>query len=277
LPELPEVETIRRALEPELVGRRIESVRVRRADVIGFPASAVRFRRAVTGRTVRALDRRGKYLGVEFDDNSRLVFHLRLSGRLELARGGEVPRHERVRFELSGGGALSFVEPRALGRVYAYRADAPPRALAGMLAMGPEPIERRFDAAHLGRALAGRRSAVKTLILDQRVCCGVGNIYADEGLHRAGVLPARPGGSLTGAEVKRLAAALRSVLRDGIRWCGTTMDDGRYRLPDGRAGGFQAKLRVFARAGERCRSCGAQVRRTRIGGRGTHYCPGCQR
>jgi len=154
-----------------------------------------------------------------------------------------------------------------------------PRALTGMMKMGPEPIDESFDAAYLRDRLRGRTAPVKNLLLDQRVACGVGNIYSDEALFRAGIRPLRRAGRLGKAEVARLAKALEGVLRDGIKWCGTTLSDGRYRLPEGGTGAFQEKLAVFGRAGERCRrrGCGGLVRRQRVGGRSTHFCPVCQR
>jgi len=151
--------------------------------------------------------------------------------------------------------------------------------LAGMAKMGPEPIHNSFDVAWLHDRLRGRTASVKSLLLDQRVACGVGNIYSDEALFRAGIRPLRKAGSLGRAEVVRLARALAEVLRDGIRWCGTTMDDGRYQLPDGGAGSFQTRLAVFGREGERCRrrGCSGVVKRQKLGGRSTYFCPDCQR
>jgi formamidopyrimidine-DNA glycosylase len=146
-----------------------------------------------------------------------------------------------------------------------------------MCRMGPEPIHADFTAGYLAGKLAGRTAAVKSLLLDQGVCCGVGNIYSDEALHRAGVRPTRRAGELVRGEVVRLAAGLRSALRDGIRWCGTTMDDKRYVRPGGRAGRFQERLAVFHRDGEACLVCGATIRRVRVGNRSSHYCPRCQK
>jgi len=278
MPELPEVETIRRRLVPLLGGKRIVRARVLRKDVIGHP-DASGFVSGVAGRTIRGLRRRGKYLVIMLDRGEELVFHLRLSGHLEVVDQEQEVRFERVRLELAGGRALSFAEPRALGRVYFVRAGECPKVLAGMAKMGPEPIQSSFDAAYLHDRLRGRTAPVKSLLLDQRVACGVGNIYSDEALFRAGIRPLRKAGSLRKADVVRLARALAEVLRDGIRWCGTTMDDGRYQLPDGGAGSFQTRLAVFGREGERCRrrGCPGVVQRRKLGGRSTHFCPDCQR
>ncbi|MFO7676317.1 MAG: bifunctional DNA-formamidopyrimidine glycosylase/DNA-(apurinic or apyrimidinic site) lyase [bacterium] len=315
MPELPEVETIRRELEPALAGRRITGVELARPDIVGWPGPAV-FARQATGRRIDGLDRRGKYLILRLDTGGpgrreatpsarsrggvpsgsrtelparaapavpgaggELVIHLRLSGHLRVLPARAAPeRFERARFRLSGGRALVFIEPRALGRLYLVEAGRYPAALGGMLRMGPEPVSRGFTAAFLARRLAGRKAAVKVLLLDQQTCCGVGNIYSDEALFRAGVRPDRPAGSLSPAEVRRLAAALRRVLRDGIRWCGTTLEDDRYRRPDRQAGSFQRHLHAYGRAGEPCRrpGCHVTIRAARFGNRGSCYCPGCQ-
>jgi len=277
MPELPEVETIRRALEPELVGRSIESVNVARPDIIGYPATVPAFRRAVVGSRIEELGRTGKYLVLRLDRGRELIFHLRLSGHLEIVTRQQKPNYERVRFLLSGARALSFAEPRVLGRVYAVRSGHHPSALAGMSRMGPEPIAAAFTGDFLAARLRSRKAPVKSLLLDQRVCCGVGNIYSDEALFRAGIRPQRRAGMLRKVEVGRLAESLRGVLNDGIKWCGTTMNDGRYVMPDGATGRFQTRLAVFGREGEKCRKCGSVIRRARIGNRSTHYCPKCQR
>jgi formamidopyrimidine-DNA glycosylase len=278
MPELPEVETIRLMLKPLLVGRRIVRARVMRPDIVGFPASRG-FERGVAGRTIADLGRRGKYLVVQLDHGKDLVVHLRLSGHLEVVDQDEEVEYERVRFALDNGKALSFAEPRVLGRVYLVQQVKYPPALAGMMKMGPEPIDAGFDAAYLRGRLRGRTAPVKNLLLDQRIACGVGNIYSDEALFRAGIRPLRRAGRLGEAEVIRLARALTDVLRDGIKWCGTTLGDGRYRLPEGGAGSFQKRLAVFGREGESCRrrGCTGVVRRLRVGGRSTHFCPVCQR
>ena len=278
MPELPEVETIRLMLQPLLVGRQIVRARVRRRDIVGFP-DVRGFGRAVAGRTIVELGRRGKYLVVRLDHGRDLVVHLRLSGHLEVVGRSEEVKYERVRLELDDGRALSFAEPRVLGRVYLVQRDKYPPALAGMMNMGPEPIHADFDADYLGERFRGRTAPVKNLLLDQRVACGVGNIYSDEALFRAGIRPLRKAGRLGKAEVDRLAQALTDVLRDGIKWCGTTLGDGRYRLPEGGAGSFQKRLAVFGREGEKCRrrGCEGVVRRRRVGGRSTHFCPVCQK
>ncbi len=277
VPELPEVETIRRELLPLLAGRRIGSVVVARREIVGFPGPD-EFVAGVAGRRIAELGRRGKYLVFKLDKGKDLVFHLRLSGHLEVCRNGSVPRFERIRFRLSGGAVLSFVEPRLLGRVYLVDSGRYPEVLAGMERMGPEPIEPGFTVDYLAGKLKGRTAAVKGLLLDQRICCGVGNIYSDEALHRARVRPTRRGGRLTRAEVVRLTQGLRRVLSSGIRWCGTTLGDGQYVRPGTERGGFQKHLRVFGREGLPCRrrGCDGTVKRIRLVNRSSYFCPNCQ-
>jgi formamidopyrimidine-DNA glycosylase len=278
MPELPEVETIRLRLQPCLLGRRVCRAHVRRSDIVGFPDVRA-FRRGVAGLTIAGLSRRGKYLILKLEGGRELVFHLRLSGHLELVAWEEEVEYERLRLDLDNREALSFAEPRVLGRAYLVKTGDYPRQLAGMTRMGPEPIAREFGAAFLRERLRGRTAPVKNLLLDQRVACGVGNIYSDEALFRARIRPLRRAGRLREADVDRLARALADVLKDGIKWCGTTLSDGRYRLPEGGTGAFQRKLAVFGREGRRCRrrGCGGVVRRERVGGRSTHYCPVCQK
>jgi formamidopyrimidine-DNA glycosylase len=186
-------------------------------------------------------------------------------------------RFERIRFDLSGGRSLIFVEPRMLGRVYLVEDGKLPPVLRGLQEMGMEPIHPEFDYRYLRAKLKGRKAVVKGLLLDQNVTAGVGNIYSDEALFRAGIRPTRAAGSLKPAELKRLAGALRDVLQDGIKHMGTTLSDSRYRRPKGMPGGFQKHLMVFDREGEPCRKCGEAIRSCRISNRTSRYCPKCQK
>ncbi|UCG43489.1 MAG: bifunctional DNA-formamidopyrimidine glycosylase/DNA-(apurinic or apyrimidinic site) lyase, partial [candidate division WOR-3 bacterium] len=253
MPELPEVETIRCELEPLLEGRRILSLEVGRKDILGYPSFRAFVRQAV-GRRIKRLSRRGKYLVMHADGGKDLVFHMRLSGHLEVRGDGAAPRFERVRFRLTGGRVLSFVEPRVLGKVYLVDAGSYPPVLKGMRCMGREPVDKGFTPGYLANRLRGRKTSIKNLLVDQKVCCGVGNIYSDEALFRAGVRPARPAAELTTAETGKLARSLKRVIRDGIRWCGTTLADRRYLRPGRQSGSFQRRLKVVAREGEPCRS-----------------------
>ncbi len=274
MPELPEVETIRRVLSSKVRGRVIKEVLVQRRDAVGFP-DVRRFRAGLTGNRIIRLERRGKYL-VFYLERGCLVVHLRLSGHLRMMKNGTPPAYERVRFVLDNQEAISFVEPRVLGKVYFLEDERLPRVLGGLKALGREPVDPEFSVDYLRAKLRGRRAKIKSLLIDQSICAGVGNIYSDEALFRAGIKPTRPAGKLTRKELFRLVNALRMVLKEGIRWKGTTMVDERYKKPDGGRGGFQRRLMVVGRVGESCQKCGATIRRIKIANRSSYYCPGCQ-
>ncbi|MGQ9708725.1 MAG: bifunctional DNA-formamidopyrimidine glycosylase/DNA-(apurinic or apyrimidinic site) lyase [bacterium] len=276
MPELPEVETICRQLQPLIIGKVIKDVLVRRQDTIGFP-DVERFKSYLKGKRVEKLERQGKYLMFSLGHNFLLIVHLRLSGHLRIVGGRTALRYERIRLIFKQGKALVFVEPRALGRVYAVRDGEWPESLKGLRQLGIEPISPRFTSLYLAKSLRKRKATIKKLLLDQRICAGVGNIYSDEALFRARVKPIRQAGSLTNSEILRLTRSLQRVLNDGIKFCGTTMKDGRYQLPDGKKGRFQHRLMVFNREGLPCRVCGAEIKRIRIGNRSSYFCPICQR
>ncbi|MCX7731765.1 MAG: bifunctional DNA-formamidopyrimidine glycosylase/DNA-(apurinic or apyrimidinic site) lyase [candidate division WOR-3 bacterium] len=276
MPELPEVETVRRRLTPEVEGREIVGVVIRRPDIVGYP-TVPKFRVGVLGRRITGVSRRGKYLVFYLSDERLLVVHLRLSGHLRVLNNGTPQRFERIRFRFSDGRSLVFIEPRVLGRVYLVAPEEVSGVLKGLSRLGKEPISREFSADYLQRQLAGRRTRIKSVIMDQRVCAGVGNIYSDEALFRAGISPMRPASSLSRQEVVKLTQALRKVIKAGIRYLGTTMSDERYLLPDGSRGRFGELLQIFGREGEVCSVCGTEIRRIKIGNRSSYYCPECQR
>ena len=259
MPELPEVETVRRVLERRFAGRRVDSVTIGRPTFYRRPCPAAVA--ALAGGVIRGFGRRGKFLLVRLVGRQDVVFHLGMSGRLTVGEPGP-----HVRLELSiGGETLRFHDSRRFGRV----GCALPK-------LGPEPLDAEFGPAALREVLRGRRAPVKALIMDQRLVAGLGNIYATEALHRAGVRPGRAGGSLSRAETERLAAACREVLLEGIALGGSTLDDRSYLDPLGRPGRMQDSVRVYGR-GE-CGTCGRPLLDTRrsIGGRASLYCPACQ-
>lgn len=225
---------------------------------------------------IKGVGRRGKYLIFDLTENKSLILHLRLSGHLRLVDKEEVLKYERARFVLDNGKVLSFVDPRVLGRVYLIEGDTLPPVLNGLKRLGLEPIDKGFTAEYLSNHLRGRRATVKSLLLDQRICSGVGNIYSDEALFLARIKPIRRGGELKKREIIKLAQALRRVLKDGLDYSGTTISDGRYLMPDGGKGGFQNRLMVVGREGLPCRFCGREIRRIKIGNRSSYYCPCCQ-
>lgn len=276
MPELPEVEATRRHLEPVLVGARVERVEVRRDRMVRRQASPGDFNRRLSGRCVTALVRTGKFLLARLEGDLTWVTHLGMSGRLQVAAPGapEAP-HTNVVVALDGGIEVRFVDPRTFGFMGVYT----PEELAGstVAALGGDALEDLPRSPHLAELLTGRTAPIKALLLDQRLIAGLGNIYADEVLHRARIDPNRPGGSLDFEEVKGLRAAIRPVLQAGLDSGGTSLDDMAYLLPDGRAGDHLRRLRVYGRRGEQCRRCAGTVTAAVVRGRSTHWCPGCQR
>ncbi len=292
MPELPEVEVTRRQLEPLLVGRRIVAVTAIAASHF-FATPPARLRRRLTGRRVERLDRIGKYLLVHLDSGERLLMHLGMTGQIfgagaasvrlmSSTAGASLPperqtagfagdrhTHLRLRFE-DGGPDLLFRDVRRFGRVQLLRPDEPSQRLARL---GPDALDVR--AGRLHAALQRRGAAIKAVLLDQSVLAGVGNIYADEALFLAGIRPTRRARSLDERACRRLAAAVRRVLRRGIATGGSSISD--FVRPDGTDGAYQDERHVYGRTGEPCRRCGAPIRRLVIGGRSSHCCPRCQR
>lgn len=273
MPELPEVETIRRELAPKLFGRKITGCKILRPDIIGHPSPSA-FKRGLVGKTIIGVGRRAKYLVIELDRGASLIIHLRLSGALIFQSVSDPPvKHARLIFRL-GRKELVFEEPRVLGRAYFLKPDERPVVLNGFFNLSHEPICREFDTIYFKNAVKHRRAPIKNLLLDQAICAGIGNIYADEALFRAGIRPSRRAKTLRDREIALLARTLREVLLDGIKHCGTTVSD--YKRSDGRSGNFQKLLKVYSRENEPCRICGTAIKYIKIGNRGTRYCPKCQ-
>jgi formamidopyrimidine-DNA glycosylase len=278
MPELPEVEVLRRSLEPHLVGDRIERVEVTNPS-LREPVDVARLRRAARGREVLALRRRSKYLLIDLEGGWTVVVHLGMSGRLTLAPAAVPPElHEHVAFHLQSGRRLRFRDPRRFGVVFAAK-TAELGADPHFAHLGPEPLEPGLSGKVLGevlaRAAAGRRGPVKAFLMDAGVVVGVGNIYASETLHRAGVHPGRSVARISRQRWQRVAESAMAVLRQAISQGGTTLND--FADGEGRSGYFQVSLTVYDREGEPCLACGRPVRRIVQAGRSTFYCPGCQR
>ena len=274
MPELPEVETIRRDLAPELAGRTIHGVELRHDDLLLDGGEPAVFRRALEGRRIEAVDRRAKYLLFRLTGDRVLEVQLRMTGRFALGAEPPDPReftHLGAAFRLDDGRTLYYDDVRRLGGFRLQDAEAWERRARDL---GPEPLAEGFGPASLRRAFRDRRAPVKNVLLDQRRVAGVGNIYASESLHAARIDPRRPAGSLSEEECGRLADAVRSVLAEALRHAGTTFRN--YRAVNGRSGAFQERLRVYARAGEACGRCGDRLRRLVQAGRSTFFCPGCQ-
>jgi formamidopyrimidine-DNA glycosylase len=271
VPELPEVETIRRHLAPHVEGRVIE-----RMEVLdprwSEPAAPEELAAAVEGRRIERLSRRGKYLDWELEDEVHVVMHLRMTGNILLGSGRERP-HLRLRLELDSGEEVLFVDPRRFGTgVVLLGDDARDDYFDSRL--GPEPLSPDFTADALRAQAAKRKQPVKAFLLTQERLAGVGNIYADEALFRARIHPLRPVGALKRAQIAELRDAVVASLEAGIDAKGATIDD--FRHPDGASGSFQDRFLVHLREGEPCVRCGNTVVKMRAAGRGTYVCERCQ-
>jgi formamidopyrimidine-DNA glycosylase len=273
MPELPEVETIRLALKPHLVGRRFERVEINDPRLVRpFEPAAVAAE--LEGERVEALERRGKYLIVRFQSGRALLIHLRMTGSLRHGASGSRADdpHRRAVVRLDDGSDVAYRDVRRFGTWHLLE----PHELAPYLTqrLGREPLARTFTARRLAERLEGRRAPVKAALLDQRTVAGLGNIYVDEALWRARVHPLRHAGSLSTDEISRLTRGIKEALKAGIARQGASLRD--YSTPDGRRGRMQEEFRVYGRAGEPCPRCGTPIEKIRAGGRGTWYCPSCQ-
>jgi formamidopyrimidine-DNA glycosylase len=272
VPELPEVETIRRQLAPHLEGRRMERLEVLDARWCE-PAEPSALEDAVRGRRIERVSRRGKYLVLELEGDVHVAMHLRMTGNLLLAHDDEHPR-VRARFRLESGKRLLFVDVRRFGTgVVLLGSEA--RDVYFDARLGVEPLDPDFTAEALRTLARGRRAPVKAFLLNQERIAGVGNIYADEALYRARIHPLRPVGILRRPQLGALRDAVVDVLEAGIDAKGASIDD--FRDTDGAEGSFQERFLVYGREGEPCFRCGRPIRKLRLGGRGTYFCSWCQR
>ena len=278
MPELPEVETIRRSLQPETTGKRISELEILTPGVfLSANGSPI-------GSQIEGIERCGKYLLIMLNQDKHtacLIVHLRMTGRLLLRTSKDAPvKHTHLRFRLdpaSPGDAepvwLDFVDPRRFGRIW-FTNKSFGNGPAGLARLGPEPLGPQFSSEHLKSALAGRKRSLKALLLDQEIIAGLGNIYADESLFAAGLHPASQGGSLQDQEIVNLVRSIREVLEHAIDCNGTTLRD--YADGWNRKGSFQDCLMVYGRSGQPCRDCGETILHCRLAGRTTCWCPKCQ-
>ncbi|MCX8015198.1 MAG: DNA-formamidopyrimidine glycosylase [candidate division WOR-3 bacterium] len=276
MPELPEVQTICDELKPHIKAQRIIDIKILRADCIGYPSRS-QFIKNIKNKTIKTVARKGKYLIFHLSDSLAMVIHLRLSGQLLIFNHNvyNPPKYERIRFYLANKKILSFVEPRVLGRVYLIKNNNIPDVLKGLKTLGLEPIDKKFNAQYLYQKIKHRTAAIKTLLLDQSIAAGVGNIYSDEALFIAGIHPLRRANTLSECEIKKLTKALKHVIASGIKSKGTTVSD--YLRPDGSEGTYQFRSFVFAREGEPCRICQTPIAFAKIQNRRTRFCPNCQK
>lgn len=270
MPELPEVETTRRGIEPYLAGARVSAVVIRQPR-LRWPIPAD-LHETLKGRKVLGVERRGKYLFIRFTHGTLLI-HLGMSGSLRiLARGTPPQPHDHFDLLLSGGNCLRLRDPRRFGAVLwtADRAEHHPL----IASLGPEPLGASFDGDYLHNQGKARRTAIKNLVMDSRVVVGVGNIYANESLFRAGIHPMRPGNRISALRYDGLVQAIRAVLTEAIDQGGTTLRD--FQREDGRPGYFAQALQVYGRPGEPCPRCGGAIQNRVIGQRSSFYCHRCQ-
>ena len=273
MPEMPEVEIIRRYLDTQVAGKKIINLTILLPRMIKWP-DVEGFRALVTGRTIKSMNRRGKYLLMELDNASKVVFHLRMTGRLVYEPAGDTTdHHARVIFHLQDGASLVYGDTRTLGTIHGLKPQEL-GMLKGLAEMGPEPLSAEFTAEYLYRTASRRKVAIKSFLLNQKYIGGIGNIYADEALFLAGIHPLRPANSLTQTECGKLWECVNKVIADGIADGGTTFRD--YQNGEGGKGSHQEHLYVYGRKGEKCRNCGSLIERITVGGRGTHFCPYCQ-
>ncbi|MGQ0620300.1 MAG: bifunctional DNA-formamidopyrimidine glycosylase/DNA-(apurinic or apyrimidinic site) lyase [Panacagrimonas sp.] len=272
MPELPEVETLRRGIEPHVLGRRITRVVVRDRR-LRWPIPPD-LEATLAGRRIERAERRAKYLVLHLDNGDRLLIHLGMSGRIWVLEPGEpLVKHDHVDIELDSGRLLRFHDPRRFGAMLHWRAEEAGHLLIDGL--GPEPFAPEFDGEYLYLLSRGRSAAVKNFLMDGRVVVGAGNIYAAESLFRARIRPGRAAGRVTRREYHELVLRVREVLGEAIVQGGTTLRD--FAGANGEAGYFQQDLYVYGRENEPCRTCGTRIRRSVIGQRSSFFCPGCQR
>jgi len=287
LPELPEVETVRRGLIPAMEGQVIATLTLRRAGLRWpFPAD---LSERLTGARITTLRRRSKYILIETDRGDTAIVHLGMSGRMTVSglaasyvpgqfhhHHPQIETHDHVIFDMEGGARVTFNDPRRFGALDICKTAALERHPL-LASLGPEPLGNAFGASHLAQRFKSRRSPVKAALLDQRNVAGLGNIYVCEALHRAGIHPTRAAGRISAARLERLSTDIRTILQEAIDAGGSSLRD--YRQADGALGYFQHGFRAYGREGEPCltQGCAGTLKRIVQSGRSTWFCPACQR
>jgi len=271
MPELPEVETIRRGIEPLVVNKVVDHVQIHNGS-LRWPVPDVLVE-LLPGQKARTVDRRSKYLLFYFEQGT-LIVHLGMTGHLRLdASTSKRRKHDHVEIVFTDGTALRYNDSRRFGAILWTEKD--PLQHVRLTDLGPEPLTSEFNAAYLYQLSRGRKIAVKPFLMDSHVVVGIGNIYASEALFRAGIAPVRPAGKVSKAAYERLAQSVTEILTEAIAAGGTTIRD--FSNSEGRPGYFKQKLCVYGRAGQKCVSCEALVKQVKLGQRSTYYCPVCQR
>ena len=272
MPELPEVETTRRGVEPHLKGKKIREVIVRHRG-LRLPVSSTL--EDIAGDRFTAARRRSKYLILDLAKQGSLLVHLGMSGSMRLADpASDFKKHDHVAITLDSGKQLRFHDPRRFG-IFLHLPEGDPLAHPLLKDLGPEPLEDEFSTETLSRAFTSKRIAIKVALMDAKVVVGVGNIYASEALFRAGIRPATPANKVTKPRLKKLVHSIREVLAESIEQGGTTLRD--FLNSDGEPGYFSQRLFVYERKGQPCRVCGTPIKQAVMGQRSTYWCPKCQK
>jgi formamidopyrimidine-DNA glycosylase len=278
MPELPEVETIRRDLQGEVVGRKIKGVEVRNGRTVRRHPSAKHFRARLEGHTIKSIDRAGKYLLLGLDDGETLVVHLGMSGQLQRAKMVKEPKapHTHVVITFTQGGQLRFVDPRTFGELFVAAAPEDGKGIVELAHLGFDPLEEVRSWEKFWVMLASKRAGLKALLMDQEFVAGIGNIYADEILFAAGLRYDRLSNSLSSQEVRRLYRAMVETLTEAVKHRGSSLADEQYRDLFGEVGDYQGQHQVYDREGQACRRCRATIIKVKSGGRSTYLCEHCQ-
>ena len=279
MPELPEVETLRRDLEREVVGKRVKQVEVTGMRSIRRHPNKKHFAGKLAGHKITGIDRRGKYLLLALDGGDILVAHLGMSGQLLRAKGGarEKPdKHTHVVITFTQGGQLRFVDPRTFGELFLTTPDELEDQVPELAHLGFDPVDDMMSWTRFGEMLTARKTKLKALLMDQKFVAGLGNIYSDEILFAAGLRYDRPSESLSSQEVRRLYRAMVETLQDAIKHRGSSLADEQYRDLFGKMGDFQSMHKVYDREGQACRRCRSVITRVKINGRSSFLCPQCQ-
>lgn len=273
MPELPEVETVRRTLEQLVLGKKIKEVSVFWPKIIKKPEPVKQFQDALVGQTIRSISRRGKFLIFILDDYS-MVSHLRMEGKYMLFQKEEpYDKHTHVIFSFIDGTELRYRDVRKFGTMHLFEKGQELKSLP-LVNLGPEPLSTAFTVEYLAEKLEKTSRKIKPVLLDQSMVVGIGNIYVDESLFRAGIHPERSASSLIDLEIKKLHQAIVATLSEAVEKGGSTIRS--YINSQGQMGMFQLELYVYGRKGEDCKICGTPLEKLVVGGRGTHICPSCQ-
>jgi formamidopyrimidine-DNA glycosylase len=278
MPELPEVETIRRDLEKEAVGKRIKTVEVTGTRSIRRHTNKKQFIARLEGRKITGVDRKGKYLLVKLEGADYLVIHLGMSGQLLWTKSAkeEKAKHTHVVFTFATPGQLRFLDPRTFGELFVTAADELDAAVPELAHLGFDPVEQAISWTLFGELLHARKRKLKDLLMDQKFIAGIGNLYSDEILWGAGLRYDRSSDDLTSQEIRRLYRSMSEILHDAIKHRGSSLADEQYRDLYGNVGGYASEHNVYDREGQPCRRCRTPIKRLKLGGRSHFYCDRCQ-